>query len=94
VHTHNAHGVQDRCAKQECHSRPGFYDHPTVWLSRTTDRPALVFNQPYDAVDPDELRAVISKYPALTAEAGPESWYGGSTVGIHVWNNGNRSKVA
>lgn len=80
-----------RCTKRECHDRPGFYDHTTTWLSRTTGRPALVFNQPYRQVNPAEVWEAISEYPTLTAEVGPESWYGAGTTGIYIWNDGNRS---
>ncbi|MEV7738797.1 hypothetical protein AB0O75_43240 [Streptomyces sp. NPDC088921] len=80
-----------RCAKRECQGRPGFYDHTTTWLSRTTGRPALVFNQPYRQVDPAEVWDHISEYPSLTAEVGPESWYGAGTSGVYIWNDGNRS---
>lgn len=69
----------------------GFYDHTTTWLSRTTGRPALVFNQPYEPVDPAEVQELISEYPSLTAEVGPESWYGSATLGVYIWNDGNRS---
>ncbi|WP_222623822.1 hypothetical protein, partial [Streptomyces buecherae] len=80
-----------RCAKRECLGRPEFYDHTTMWLSRATGRPALVFNQPYRQVDSSEVREAISEYPSLTAEVGPESWYGAGTSGVYIWNNGNRS---
>ncbi|MFD3468760.1 hypothetical protein ACFWWM_20715 [Streptomyces sp. NPDC058682] len=83
-----------RCAKRECRGRPGFYDHTTTWLSRTTGRPALVFNQPYGQVDPAKVRESISEYPSLTAEVGPESWYGAGTTGVYIWNNGNRAQAA
>lgn len=83
-----------RCAKRECHDRPGFYDHTTMWLSRTAGRPALVFNQPYKPVDPAEVQELISEYPSLTAEVGPESWYGSGTLGVYIWNDGNRSATA
>ncbi|GGN02424.1 hypothetical protein [Streptomyces fuscichromogenes] len=33
----------------------------------------------------------ISEYPSLTAEVGPESWYGAGTSGVYIWNEGNRS---
>ncbi|QGV79745.1 hypothetical protein [Streptomyces ficellus] len=80
-----------RCAKRECQGRPEFYDHTTTWLSRTTGKPALVFNQPYRQVDPAEVWDAISEYPSLTAEVGPESWYGAGTSGVYIWNDGNRS---
>ncbi|MFE3825306.1 hypothetical protein [Streptomyces sp. NPDC059092] len=82
-----------RCAKRQCQDRPRFYDHTTTWLSRTTGRPALVFNQPYTRVDPGEVRESISEYPSPTAEMGPESWYGAGTVGVYIWNDGNRSEA-
>ncbi|WP_214665306.1 hypothetical protein, partial [Streptomyces javensis] len=82
-----------RCAKRDCQDRPGFYDHTTTWLSRTTGRPALVFNQPYTQVDPAEVRESISEYPNLTAEVGPESWYGAGTTSVYIWNDGNRSEA-
>ncbi|WP_093838400.1 hypothetical protein [Streptomyces aidingensis] len=69
----------------------GFYDHTTTWLSRTTGRPALVFNQPYKPVDPAEVQELISEYPSLTAEVGPEGWYGFGTLGVYIWNHGNRA---
>ncbi|MEU6677672.1 hypothetical protein [Streptomyces sp. NPDC046925] len=80
-----------RCAKRECHGRPGFYDHTTTWLSRTTGRPALVFNQPYEQVDSADIWELISEYPSLTAEVGPESWYGSGTFGVYIWNDDNRA---
>ncbi|MGW2553103.1 hypothetical protein [Streptomyces sp. NPDC001635] len=80
-----------RCAKRECHDRPGFYDHTTTWLSLTTGRPALVFNQPYWQVDPADISKLTSEYPSLTAEVGPESWYGSGTFGVYIWNDGNRA---
>ncbi|MCX5233000.1 hypothetical protein [Streptomyces sp. NBC_00233] len=79
-----------RCAKRECLSKPGFYDHTTMWLSRTTGKPALVFNQPYGPVDATAVEESISDYLSLTAEVGPESWYGANTTGIYIWNGGNR----
>ncbi|MGW8688455.1 hypothetical protein ACWGNN_47185 [Streptomyces sp. NPDC055817] len=79
-----------RCAKQECYGKPGFYDHTTTWLSRTTGRPVLVFNQPYKHVDPVEVGQAISDYPSLTAEVGAEDWYGGGTIGVYIWNDSNR----
>lgn len=84
--------AKGRCSKQACHDRPGFYDHTTMWLSRATGRPALVFNQPYSRVDPAEVRKLISEYPSLTAEVGPESWYGAGTTSVYIWNDGNRSE--
>ncbi|MFC9225027.1 hypothetical protein ACFT8W_30595 [Streptomyces hygroscopicus] len=80
-----------RCVKRDCHDRPGFYDHTTTWLSRTTGRPALVFNQPYRQVDPAEIWKLISEYPSLTAEVGPASWYGSGTFSVYIWNDGNRA---
>ncbi|MFD7897426.1 hypothetical protein [Streptomyces sp. NPDC059743] len=82
-----------RCAKRECLDKPEFYDHTTTWLSRTTGRPALVFNQPYRQVDTAEVWQSISEYPSLTAEVGPESWYGAGTNGVYIWNEGNRSET-
>ncbi len=82
---------QGRCAKQRCDGRPGFYDHTTTWLSRATGRPALVFNQPYRDVSPADLQEIIADYPSLSAEIGPESWYGAGTSGVYIWNHGNRS---
>ncbi|WP_432042749.1 hypothetical protein [Streptomyces cadmiisoli] len=82
-----------RCAKRECHDRPGFYDHTTTWLSRTTGRPALVFNQPYSQVDLADIWKLISEYPSLTAEVGPESWYGSRTFGVYIWNHSNRAEA-
>ncbi|MYZ10708.1 hypothetical protein GT028_25590 [Streptomyces sp. SID2999] len=83
-----------RCAKKECHGRPEFYDHTTTWLSRTTGKPALVFNQPYSQVDSAEVQGFISEYPSLTAEVGPESWYGAGTTGVYIWSDANRSGAA
>ncbi|MFB6555186.1 hypothetical protein [Streptomyces sp. NPDC056405] len=80
-----------RCAKRACQGRPGFYDHTTTWLSQTTGRPALVFNQPYMQVDPADVWDSISEYPSLTAEVETESWYGAGTSGVYIWNDGNRS---
>lgn len=80
-----------RCAKRECLGKPEFYDHTTTWLSRNSGRPALVFNQPYGHVDLAEVRESISEYPSLTAEVGPESWYGCDTTSIYIWNEGNRA---
>lgn len=82
-----------RCAKRDCRDVPGFYDHTTTWLSRTTGRPALVFTQPYKQVEPAEVRESISDYPSLTAEVGPDSWYGARTTGVYIWNDGNRSEA-
>ncbi|MFF0484835.1 hypothetical protein [Streptomyces sp. NPDC004435] len=79
-----------RCAKRDCHSKPDFYDHTTMWLSRNTGRPALVFTQPYRSVDPAEIDQAISDHPYLTAEISPESWYGGGTTGVYIWNDNNR----
>ncbi|MFJ9148838.1 hypothetical protein ACIRP7_12335 [Streptomyces sp. NPDC102270] len=74
-----------------CSSGLHWHDHTTTWLSRTTGRPALVFNQPYRQVDRAEVWDCISEYPSLTAEVGPESWYGAGTSGVYIWNDGNRS---
>ncbi|MEU7157347.1 hypothetical protein [Streptomyces chrestomyceticus] len=83
-----------RCAKRECQDRPWFYDHTTMWLSRTTGKPALVFNQPYEEVDPAEVREFISEYPTLRAEISPETWYGADTTGVYIWNDNNRRAAA
>jgi hypothetical protein len=83
-----------RCAKRDCHGKPSFYDHTTMWRSRTTGKPALVFTQPYEDVTPAEVHASIREYPSLTAEVGPESWYGGGTTAIYIWNHGNRPNTA
>ncbi|WP_141706768.1 hypothetical protein [Streptomyces sp. TverLS-915] len=83
-----------RCAVGECFDTPGFYDHTTTWRSRTTGRPVLVFNQPYGPPDVAEVRAAISEHPSLSAEIGPESWYGAGTASVYIWNDGNRSKTA
>jgi hypothetical protein len=80
-----------RCAKRECHDRPGFYDHTTTWLSRTTGSPVLIFNQPYRHVDTADIWGLISECPSLRAEVGPESWYGSGTFGVYIWNDGNRA---
>lgn len=44
-------------------------------------------------VDPAEVWESISDYPSLTAEVGPDSWYGARTTGVYIWNDGNCSEA-
>lgn len=91
-----AHGLhwlsKGRCAHQRCtkNGLPAFFDHTTLWSSRSTNKPALVFNQPYGEVTQAEAVEFASAYEGLTAYVGNDGWYGYTTTAVYIWNEGNR----